>query len=195
METLLSFIQDYGYLFIFFAAIVEGETVLALAGFTAFQGFLDLETVILVAFLGGLVGDQSFFYFGRLKGKRFLESRPKLLARVERLHRLIERHQNLLIFGSRFMYGFRTILPITFGTSNVSGYRFLWFDLLGGATWSIVFGVGGYMFGTALEQLIGHIHKTEKFLIIGVLVGALLAQVISFVYRKITVQVEKGETE
>ena len=193
METLLWLIQSYGYAFIFVATALEGETILALAGFTAYQGYLDLKTVIAIAMLGAVLGDQAFFYFGRYKGKKFLQRHPKLLARSRSIHRLIERHQNLLIFGSRFMYGFRTIIPIAIGTSNVSEAKFLLLNVLGASVWSVFFGLGGYAFGNALERLIGHIHRAEKFVILGVLAGALIVQAISFLYRRIQAKIEAEE--
>lgn len=185
METLLSFIQDYGYLFVFIATLLEGETVLALAGFTAFQGYLDLELVILTAFFGGMLGDQIFFYFGRWRGKQFIAARPKLAMRAKSAYRMIERHRNLLIFGSRFMYGFRTIIPIALGTSPVSGVRFFVFNILGAAVWSILFATGGYLLGTAVETYIGNIHKAQKYIILGVLLGAILVQVVNFTHKRI----------
>lgn len=193
METLLYFIQHYGYIFIFFATLFEGETVVALAGFTAYQQYLDFETVLFVAFLGGMAGDQIFFYFGRWKGKKFLDSRPKLSQRAKSVHRLIERHPNYLIFGSRFMYGFRIIIPVAFGTSEVSGLKFFIFNLLGAATWSTIFTALGYFLGTALETYIGHLHKAEKYVVLGVIVGALLVQGISLLYRRIAQRVERVE--
>ncbi len=196
METLLSFIQDYGYLFVFVATLLEGETVLALAGFTAYQGFLDLEKVILVAFLGGMLGDQIFFYFGRWRGKEFIARRPKLAARARSVHRLIERHSDLLIFGSRFMYGFRTIIPIAFGTGSVSGIRFFAINVLGAAVWSVIFGGGGYLLGDALERYLGHIHRAERNIILGLIAGALIVHGVGFLYRKIerkTLRAEERE--
>ena len=185
METLLSFIQDYGYLFVFIATVLEGETVLALAGFAAFEGYLDLETVIMTALLGGMLGDQAFFYFGRWKGREFIDARPKLAARAKKVQRLIERHQNLLIFGSRFMYGFRIIIPIALGTSKVNGIRFLFLNLLGAAVWSSIFGVGGYMLGTAVETYITNLHKAQKHILLGALLGALIVVGVNFLYRRV----------
>ena len=192
MDFLLSLIQDYGYLFVFIATLLEGETVLALAGFAAFQGYLDLETVILVGFLGGMLGDQMFFYFGRWKGKAFLEKRPNMLKRAHQIHRLLGRYPNLLIFGSRFIYGFRMLIPTAFGTSQVSWVRFLVFNFLGALTWSILFGVGGYLLGTALETYIGKIHRAEKYVLLGLIAGAIIVKVISVVGRRIADRVEKS---
>jgi len=193
METLLSFIQDYGYLFIFIATLFEGETVVALAGFTAFQGYLDLEWVIFAAFLGGMLGDQIFFYLGRWKGSQLLTTRPRLALRARGVHRLLEKYPNLLIFGSRFMYGFRMVIPIAFGTSRVSGVRFFVFNFIGAAVWSALFSVIGYQLGNAVETYIGHFQKAQKFILLGVLRGTLTVQGISFLYRRIREKVEEVE--
>lgn len=192
METLLSFIQDYGYVFIFIATLLEGETVVALAGFVAYQGFLDFEAVLLVAFVGGMLGDQIFFYFGRLKGKQYIEARPNLNARAKKVQRLIEKYPNFLIFSSRFLYGFRMLIPIAFGTSKVSGIRFLIFNLLGAALWSTIFTSLGYFLGTAIETYIGSYQRVGKYVLVGVIAGVVLVQGIAFVFRRFNKRVEQA---
>jgi uncharacterized membrane protein YkvI len=49
------------------------------------------------------------------------------------------------------------------------------------------------MFGTALEGLLGHIHRAERYIVIGVLVGALIVQIIAFIYKRILSRVEQEE--
>lgn len=193
MATILLLIQQYGYALVFVFTLLEGETVVALAGFAAYQGYLNLGYVILIAIAGAIAGDQAFFYFGRYKGKQFLAKRPKLLNRIHRIHLVIERHQNLLIFGSRFMYGFRTVIPIAIGTTNVKGSKFFILNVLGAVVWGVFFAVGGFAFGNALERFIGHVRRAEKFIIIGVLVGALLVQLIVFLRRRIALRLEEEE--
>ena len=58
---LQNFIENYGYVTILIGTFLEGETILALAGLAAHQGYLLLPGVILAAFLGSLCGDQLFF--------------------------------------------------------------------------------------------------------------------------------------
>ncbi len=185
LTTLLSLITTYGYIIVFLFTLLEGETVVALAGFVAYQGYLNIGYVILIAIFGGIIGDQAFFYFGRYKGKQFLARRPKLLRRAERLHGLVERHQNWLIFGSRFMYGFRTIIPIMIGTSNINPWRFLALNIAGAVVWGIFFAFGGYAFGSALEQFIGNFHRAERFVIFGMILGALIVQGIVIFRRRL----------
>jgi membrane protein DedA with SNARE-associated domain len=193
MITILGFIQTYGYASIFFFTLLEGEVVVALAGFLASEGVLSLPLVILTAIVGAIVGDHAYFFFGRYKGKQFIDARPTLAQRVSKIHLLIERHQDWLIFGSRFMYGFRTILPIAIGTSNVRLLRFSFFNTLGSITWGLFFSIGGYAFGSAIQQFLGNVRRAEKFIIVGVIVGVALVQLILFFRRRVVSRIEAVE--
>ncbi len=193
MITILGFIQTYGYASIFFFTLLEGEVVVALAGFLASEGVLSLPLVILTAIVGAIVGDHAYFFFGRYKGKQFIDARPTLAQRVSKIHLLIERHQDWLIFGSRFMYGFRTILPIAIGTSNVHLLRFSFFNTLGSITWGLFFSIGGYAFGSAIQQFLGNVRRAEKFIIVGVIVGVALVQLILFFRRRVVSRIEAVE--
>src|SRR5437899_959652 len=122
----MSFAQllaDYGYLAVLVGSLLEGETILVLAGFAAHQGYLSLQVVPAVAFVGGTLGDQIFFWLGRAWGQPLLDRLPKAEHRVRRVKRLLERHHAPLIVGIRFMYGLRIIGPIVIGTCDISPWR------------------------------------------------------------------------
>ena len=140
--------------------------MVALAGFAAHQGYLKLDVVIPIAIIGAVIGDQAFFYLGRYKGRTIIEKHPKWNARVERIHGWLDVHQNWLIFGSRFLYGFRAITPIVLGTSRVSGVRFFLLNVLGAVVWANIFGFGGYFFGDAIGRFLGNIKKFEGVIVI-----------------------------
>ncbi len=169
MDFILPLIQEYGYYIVFVGTLLEGETVVALAGFVAHQGYLRLDVIIPIAILGATIGDHLFFYFGRFRGRTILANHPDWHPRVEKIHVWLERHQNLLIFGSRFLYGFRAITPIVLGTSRVSALRFFVLNILGAIVWAFIFVIGGYVFGDAIERFLGNIKKIE-----GVIVGLLI---------------------
>ena len=136
----------------------------------AHRGYLDLPLVILAAFIGTLIGDQLYFYIGRVKGKAFLEKRPKWQPKVNRVHDLMERHQTLLILGFRFIYGIRTVTPFILGMSKVSPLKYLFLNICGALLWAIFFGLAGYYFGFTLELLMGKIKKYEIFIIFGMII-------------------------
>lgn len=179
MDFLVDLIQNYGYLIVFFGTLLEGETIVVLAGFAAFEGHLSLQYVIPIAILGSSLGDHVYFYLGRLKGRSMLAKRPRWHSRVSKIHGLLERHQNLLIFGSRFMYGFRMAIPVVLGTSKVSALRFSVLNIAGAIVWSFVFAFSGYMFGGAIEVFLGNIKKIEGYIVLGIILLVVLVQVIN----------------
>jgi membrane protein DedA with SNARE-associated domain len=154
-------IQTYGYAAIFIGAFLEGETILALGGFAAFRGHLELWIVIVVALLAGFLGDQFYFFLGRLKGKDILARRPQWESKVHRFDELLSRYHAPLIIGIRFMYGFRIIGPILLGMGRVERWKFVVYNFIGACIWAPLIAGLGYLFGQAVEVLLQDIKKFE----------------------------------
>ena len=173
-------IEHYGYAALFVATILEGETVLILAGFAAYQGHMELHWVFLVAMLGGFLGDQFYFWMGKRHGGWVLSNFPKLIPAFERANVLIERYHELLIVGIRFMYGLRIVGPIALGMSSVPGWRFVRFNALGAMLWAILIGGVGYLFGKTVALFLNDMDRIEAVLL-GVIV---LAGVIVWSWRR-----------
>lgn len=164
-------LATYGYLALFIGTFLEGETILIIAGFAAFNGHLSLPLCILAAFAGSFAGDQTAFYVGRYN-KRFLETRlKKWECRIEKVHRLLEKHQVLVLISFRFFYGFRNITPFAVGTTNITPLRFFSLNAIGAALWAISFGVGGYYLGDVLERFL----QETKWWVVGGLCFILVA--------------------
>lgn len=169
--SLSAFIAQYGYAALFLGTLLEGETLLILAGFSAHQGYLQLHWVIVVALLGGFVGDQVYFWLGRRHGSWVLSHFPRLIPAFELANALMERYHEVLIVGIRFLYGLRTVGPMALGMSAVPAWRFVSFNLLGAAVWAAGIGGAGYLFGHALELLLDDFKKLEEIFLIAILLG------------------------
>ena len=143
---------------------LEGEAVLVIAGFLANRGYLELSWVIVVAFIGTFLGDQFFFYLGRLKGQGLIARRPHWQVRAERAHRLLQRHQIPLVLGFRFLYGIRSVTPFVIGSSGFSPLRFAILDAIGGLIWANVVGILGYVFGKSVSVVIEDIQDYEVWI-------------------------------
>ena len=177
--SLAQLVTQYGYAAVLVGSLLEGETVLLLAGLAAHQGYLSFPLVVALAFCGGTLGDQILFHLGRRHGIALLRRSPTLAARAEPVARLIRRHQVSLIIGVRFMYGLRLIGPLAIGMSDVSATRFALLNMLGAALWApLVTGVG-YLFGQTLRWLITDLEHYEVMallLIAAVVAAALLVR-------------------
>ena len=73
-------VREFGYLAVFIGTFLEGETILVVAGFAAYEAYLELPLVIVTAFFGSLFGDQLYFFIGRYQGPVAAEKIPELGA-------------------------------------------------------------------------------------------------------------------
>jgi membrane protein DedA with SNARE-associated domain len=176
-------LADYGYPVLFLGCLLEGETILIMAGFAAHSGHLSLSAVLGIAFVGGWIGDQIYFWVGRAWGPALLARYPRIGARALLVNRLLLRYHAALIVGIRFIYGLRIVGPIAIGGSGVAPWRFAFFNALGAAIWAPLVGGAGYLFGHTLEMLLGDIEHYEAIVLGVTVAGALAIAVAHRVWR------------
>ena len=167
IEQLECLVRSYGYWALLIGTFLEGETILIIGGLLAKLGLLNLSTVMVVAFVGSFSGDQLYFYIGYFKGREVLGKHPKWEAKVDRVHKVIERYRNLIMVGFRFVYGMRIMTPFVIGLDKQ--VNVIWFSILnaiGAVIWSISIAAGGYFFGYAVEGFIKDVKKYEIHVIL-----------------------------
>ena len=162
-------IIHYGYIVILLTTFFGGEEFLMLAGFLAHRGYLTFSLIVLSGFTGSFVADQLYFFIGRKNGIAFLNKHPSWKTRADRIRKLLQQHQNLVILLFRFVYGIRTVTPVLIGASNVSSFKFLVLNAIGAMTWAIVLTSLGYYFGHTAELILDDVKKYE-FVIIGLII-------------------------
>jgi len=165
-QLLREYIEIHGYWVLFAGTFLEGEAVLIMAGFLAFQGHLNLGGVVLTAWVGSFLGDQFFFYLGRLKGKWLLRRFHFIARRFREALRLIEKYGAFVAFISRFTYGFRIVLPVILGITGLSSRTFLAINLGSALVWAIVFSLAGFLFGKSASLFLEDIGKYEHYLLL-----------------------------
>jgi membrane protein DedA with SNARE-associated domain len=173
-SLLAHLLQQYGYLAVLAGALLEGETILLIAGFAAHRGYLDFGGVVAVAAVGGFLGDQAFFWLGRLRGKTVLVRWPKVRMHAGKVNALLARHHAWIIVGIRFMYGLRVAGPVLIGMSEVGALRFAAFNLAGAVLWAALISGAGYLFGQALELVLGNIKRYEELALAAVVAVGIL---------------------
>ncbi|WP_075180781.1 DedA family protein [Pantoea sp. 1.19] len=174
-------ISQYGYWALLLGCLAEGETFTLLGGIAAHQGLLRFIWVVLVAALGGLIGDQLLFLLGRRYGTRLLQRFPQQQTRVERINDWIRRYPSLIVIGVRFMYGFRLLGPVMIGASRLRHRTFFLLNLLGALLWATLFVSLGYLGGeliapwlTAIDQHLKHLVWLAAALALALLLRHLL---------------------
>ena len=165
-EILKEYLVVHGYWVLFLWTFLEGEAGLILAGFLAFQGYLSLWGVILVAFAGAFCGDQFYFYLGRWQGAFLLKIFTSIARKFRKALKLIEKYGAFVAFISRYTYGFRIVLPIILGMTSFSAFRFCWLNILSAIIWAIVFSLGGFLFGKSASMFVDDVGRYEHHLMI-----------------------------
>jgi len=169
------FLQEFGYFALFLGTFFEGETILVLAGFLAFRGYMDINLVVVVAFFGSYAGDQLWYFMGRKHGRKLLARKPRWQLLGDRALGHIRRHPDIWVLSFRFVYGLRTVMPVAIGLSGYPPGRYLLLNGIGAAVWAAALGAAAYKFGAVLEGLLGNVKKYELWVLGALLViGALL---------------------
>ena len=164
--------SELGYLALFIGTLLEGETIVFLAGLAAHHGYLWFPAVILVAVVGGFISDQVLFYVGRRYGNRVFARFPGIAAKVPRVQALIKRWDTLAILVVRFLYGLRIAAPIVIGSCGIAPWRLALYDFIGAVLWASVVGGLGYFAGQAVQHFVA---RLDLSIVLVLMAAALLA--------------------
>ncbi|MBC8026304.1 MAG: DedA family protein, partial [Steroidobacteraceae bacterium] len=166
---LAALLQTYGYPLLFIGVFAEGESLLLLAGYFAQRGYLDIAAVIATAFIAAICGDQFFFHLGRRHGSALLTRFPHLRDKVQSALGRVERNQAKVVLSMRFLWGLRIALPIALGLTTMPALRYLWFNLLSAAIWSVAVALAGFTAGRIVMRVIEDLHRYEKWIALSLL--------------------------
>jgi membrane-associated protein len=168
---------------LFFGFVFPGETAIVVGGVLASQHRVSLPILLIVIVVSAVVGDSVGYEIGRRFGDRLLETRllRKHRDRLGSAQDLLRRRGALAVFIGRFTAVLRAIMPALAGSARMPYGRFLIFNALGGITWGIGFTIGGYLAGTAFEQVA---QWAGRALAIAVAVVALVAVAVWAIRRR-----------
>lgn len=194
LHSLEPTLNNYGYLAVAGLVLVEdfgvpvpGETVLILGAVYAGSGRLSIILVVLLGFLGAVVGDNLGFAIGRYGGRRLVERWGRyILLTPERLDKataFFERHGGKVITIARFVEGLRQANGIVAGTTGMHWARFLAFNALGAALWVGVWAAVGYFSGSHITSIYNTASRYSTYLAIAVGVG-IIALIVRHLVRR-----------
>jgi membrane protein DedA with SNARE-associated domain len=178
LESLISFVQNWGYIAVFLGSLVEGESVILTASAMAKLGYLSIYKVAIIAFTGTLIADQGLYFVGWVYGPSLFDRFPKLRPSFDRATRLLHRHDAAFIIACRFIYGIRITSPIVIGAAGVSPARFVPLNILSAAIWASISCAGGYIVGDIMIDLFHAFFNAQKYFFLGV--ALLIACIITF---------------
>ncbi len=153
-ELFFDWLKEYGYVILFAWSILEGESGLIMAGVLSHTGDMRYLLSVFVAGLGGFAGDQLYFYIGRFNKGYIQRKLHKQRRKFAIAHLLLKKYGWPIIFMQRYMYGLRTVIPISIGITKYSAKRFALINLLSAWVWAAITITPAYFFGEEILALL-----------------------------------------
>lgn len=157
--------------------LVPGTVMLFTVGFLAGSGSVTLWQALLMAYIGGVLGDVLSYGLGRY----FQTGIPRLPVLRRHPEWLVsgqlyfERYGMVSLAVGRFIGPLRPILPMVAGMLNMPFARFLALSLAVSVAWSIAYILPGWAAGAALRQPMGEdfwIQTAEIIIPLGLVIFA-----------------------
>ena len=149
------------------------------AGFLCQRGFMSLQWVILVAFLGTMLTEQALYFVGKLYGMKFIDRYPKLKEKSQRAIEFLRKYDSAFIFGCRFIYGIRNVSPIMIGAAGIPPLKYSALNIPAAFVWAASVASVGYAFSDIFEIAKDNLQYIQ-YGALAILIGALLY----FTYNK-----------
>lgn len=161
---------------------LPGDSLLFTAGILASQNLLNIQLLVLGAFICAVVGDNVGYITGHKFGRRLFRKEDSWLFHKKHLttaQTFYDKHGKKTIVLARFMPIVRTFAPIVAGIGAMRYRTFIAYNLIGGFAWTFGITLLGYFLGK-------YIPDVDKYLlpIIGVIVVVSVAPSILHLYQE-----------
>ena len=137
---------------------IPSEIVLAMAGYLAGEGRVNVVLVTVAATVGSLVGALALYWIGAVLGeerlKRWLDRIP-LVERsdLERADRWFERYGHWAVLLGRMVPVVRSLISIPAGAERMPLGQFVVLTTVGSGIWNSLFVGLGYTLGSRWQQI------------------------------------------
>lgn len=184
--------MDYGYLAVFFILLLCGmgvpipeDVTLVAGGVLAGVGAANVHLMVVVSYLGVMLGDSAMFCLGHFFNDSLRKSRwfRKILSpqRMMRIDYLYARYDNRVLFMARFMPGLRAPAFVMAGMNQrIPFWRFL---LIDGAAALVSVPIWVYIgeYGAEKHEWLLSVIRDFKWLLAGI---AVVVVVVWWLYRR-----------
>lgn len=132
-----------------FTPFLPGDSLLFAAGTFAAKGSFDINLLVILLSAAAIIGDTTNYWIGNYIGPKAFQKNTKLFKKkhLEKTHSFYEKYGGKTIIFARFIPIIRTFAPFVAGIGAMTYSKFLFYNVIGGLIWCVLFIYGGYFFG------------------------------------------------
>jgi membrane protein DedA with SNARE-associated domain len=158
MDFLQSFVSvspHLAYLILFFGMFIEGEAFFLTAAIFALEGYLSWQWIVIVSFLGVILGDIIWYLMGRYSKSTRLGGwvSGKFQHYQDWLLENFNARYLRLAFFSKFLYYVNRLTPLLAGWQKMDFKQFLKVHLIAAIAWISTMFVAGKFFGLVIDAI------------------------------------------
>ena len=171
---------------------IPSELIMPLAGYQATQGNMSIVAVIVSGTIGSLLGVIPWYYAGHYLGERRMK---RLAARhgrwltlspedVDQANQWFRRKGARAVLFGRLVPTVRTLISVPAGIAHMPMATFLIYSTIGGALWTALLAMLGFLLGQRYEMVEGYVGPVSNAIIVAI--------VVFYIYRVVTFDTGRG---
>jgi len=137
-------LETWGYLAVAFFSFGGSFFIVAAAGVFSYMGHMDLATALAVAAIANFMGDNFLFYLGKYQKKEIQPYFAKHKRKLALATLIMRRYGVLAIFIQKFIYGVKTIVPLSMALAKYDFKKFVFFNIFASVIFVLVIGLSAY---------------------------------------------------
>jgi membrane-associated protein len=171
---------SWSYLIVFFMIFLEtgfvftpflpGDSLIFAVGALAAAGDFNLWLLLVIIAAASILGDSANYAVGHFAGHKILAMNTRFIKKhhLDKTHAFYEKHGAETIIIARFIPFVRTFAPFLAGLGEMTYFKFLSYNIIGGIAWTSLFLFGGFFFGN-----IPFVKEHFFYVILGIIVVSL----------------------
>lgn len=163
---------------------LPGDSLLFAAGSLAALGNspLNVHLLAFILIIAAVVGDSINYSVGRFIGPKIFEQEKIKFLKKEHLvktHQFYEKHGGKTIILARFIPIIRTFAPFVAGIGEMTYFKFISYNIIGGVAWILLFVYSGYFFGN-----LSFVKSNFSFVVVAIIFISILPMLYEFLKHK-----------
>jgi membrane protein DedA with SNARE-associated domain len=154
-----SSLETWGYLAVAFFSFGGSFFIVAAAGVFSYMGHMDLTTALVVAAVANFMGDNFLFYLGKYQKREIQPYFAKHKRKLALATLIMRKYGVLAIFIQKFIYGVKTLVPLSMALAKYDFKKFIFFNLFASIIFVLTIGLSAYF---ASESIIAFFKVVQE---------------------------------